>query len=255
MTKSARFYVPPEAWAEEMSLEGDEARHCAQVLRHEPGDMIALFNGCGQLASARIDEISKNRVRLTKISEETRPPPSPQLTLLQGVIKGDNMDWIIEKAVELGVARIIPVIAARSVVRVTSDDAAKKQEKWRRIALEACKQCRQVWQPRVEAPCSLAEAIHMTQNAGVKLYGSLESGAPSRPAVLNPMLDDGAPDLTTLAMAVGPEGDFSEAEYRQLASAGWQAWSLGGLTLRSETAAICALSILSYECRSDRIYF
>lgn len=252
MTKTARFHVPPAAWLEgDLALSADEARHCAQVLRHQVGDDITIFDGAGRSAQARIASLDKKAVRLSLLSEQRSPPPVPALTLVQAVIKGDNMEWIIEKAVELGVTRIIPLIADRSVVRITGDDAAKKQDKWRRVALEACKQCGQTWLPQIEAPCSLVNALQHCANDALKLVASLEVGASTFPFTQDRHAEDGAPAYGSAAVVIGPEGDFTPEEMRALAAAGWQAWSLGALTLRSETAAICALSILGYECRSS----
>ena len=154
------------------------------------------------------------------------------------------MEWIIEKAVELGVQRIVPLISQRSIVRLGSDEAMKKQAKWQRIALEACKQCGQVWVPEIAVPCTLAAAIELTASNECKITASLEPEA----ADLRSLAQS---KLSSVAIAIGPEGDFTDAEYRQLQSAGWRPFSLGSLTLRSETAAICALSILGYQFASD----
>lgn len=249
MTKTARFYVPSNHWKDvDLALSAEEARHCAQVLRHQVGDEITIFDGAGRSAQARIASVDKKSVRLTLLAEQFSQAPLSALTLVQAVIKGDNMEWIIEKAVELGVTRLIPLIADRSVVRLAGEDAAKKQEKWRRVALEACKQCGQTWLPQIEAPCSLATALRLCTDVSLKLVASLEPGAAVYPSVLNRHVDDGAPSRASAAVVIGPEGDFTPEEMQALASDRWQAWSLGALTLRSETAAICALSILGYEC-------
>lgn len=235
--QTSHFFLPPPSWAEPLALTGDEARHCTQVTRHSVGDEVVIFDGAGRKALARIDKASKDRVDLLTLSESISPAPSAPLTLLQGIVKGDTMEWIIEKAVELGVQRIVPVLTRRSVVRLNAAEAAKKREKWQRVALEACKQCGQAWLPEVAVPCGLDLAIQQTATVEMKLIASLEPDADTLKRE----------HRTSTAIAIGPEGDFTPDEYAQLKAAAWQPWSLGVLTLRSETAAICALSILGYQ--------
>lgn len=242
----AHFYLSPDRWQQGgLVLEGEEAKHCRQVTRHREGDTVVVFDGRGRKAVARIASMHGGEVQLDVQSQSVVAVPACSITLVQGIVKGDTMDWIVEKAVELGVQRIVPVTAQRSIVRLDAADAAKKQAKWQRVALEACKQCGQAWLPEVSAPVSVEKACALTASAELRLTASLEAGALSlkqlRPAA----------SVASAALAIGPEGDFTEAEYDRFRSAGWQAWSLGNLVLRSETAAICALSILGYELRPD----
>lgn len=240
----ARFYLPPAAWTgSELVLSGEEARHCGQVTRHGVGDKVRVFDGQGRQAEAAIHSLTKEAVRLEVLSEAMLPAPACALTLVQAVVKGDTMEWIIEKAVELGVQRIIPWVAQRSIVRLNAAEAGRKRDKWQRVALEACKQCGQAWLPEVAAPCELPQVLQLTEATSFKLMASLQANAAS--------LRGGWPNgVAEAALAIGPEGDFTPEEHRTLQTAGWQPWSLGALTLRSETAAICALSILSYELYS-----
>lgn len=224
-------------------LEGEEARHCAQVTRHRKGDAVVVFDGCGRKAMARIESLSSSAVHLAVLEETQIPAPVPEVTLIQAIVKGDTMDWIIEKAVELGVRRIVPLMAQRSIVRLNAAEAAKKQLKWQRVALEASKQCGQVWLPEVVAPCNVASACALIEKAELKLIASLQQDAAS----LSEIRKCSAARIAHAALAIGPEGDFTDEEYDFLRQAGGLPWSLGKLTLRSETAAICALSILGYE--------
>jgi len=235
--QTSHFFLPPTLWSVPLALTGDEARHCTQVTRHSAGDEIMVFDGAGRKAQAIIEKASKDRVELRTLNESLTPAPSAPLTLLQGIVKGDTMEWIIEKAVELGVQRIVPVLTQRSVVRLNTAEAAKKRDKWQRLALEACKQCGQAWLPQIAVPCALDLALQQTAEVELKLIASLEPDA--RTLRREPR--------TSTAIAIGPEGDFTPDEYAVLKAAHWQPWSLGRLTLRSETAAICALSILGYE--------
>jgi 16S rRNA (uracil1498-N3)-methyltransferase len=235
----SHFFLSPTLWSESLALTGDEARHCTQVTRHGVGDEVVIFDGAGRKTLARIEKASKDRVELLALSETLTPAPSAPLTLLQGIVKGDTMEWIIEKAVELGVQRIVPVLTQRSVVRLNAAEVSKKREKWQRVALEACKQSGQAWLPEIAVPCALDSAIQQTAAVEMKLIASLEPDADTLKRE----------HRTSTVIAIGPEGDFTPDEYAQLKAAAWQPWSLGVLTLRSETAAICALSILGYEWR------
>ena len=242
----AHFHLPASEWqGGAVELRGEEAKHCIQVTRHRVGDLVVLFDGAGRKAEARIESASGGTVGLVLLSDARTPKPACEITLLQALVKGDTMEWIIEKAVELGVQRIIPVISQRSIVRLNAAEAAKKLAKWQRVALEACKQCGQVWLPEVVMPCSLEAACGQFE-ADVKVTASLQPEARSLRAIRQ-----GA--TGSAALAIGPEGDFTESEYAVLAAAGFQPWSLGSLILRSETAAVCALSILGYELASDPI--
>ena len=238
----ARFFLPPERWQEgSLVLTGNEARHCAQVTRHRVGDEIIVFDGQGRRAVTQIKSLNKQQVDLSILQISPPSVAGVSITLLQGITKGETMEWIIEKAVELGVRSIIPVVTARCVVRLDTGEAAKKREKWQRMALEACKQCGQDWLPEVAVPCDLRAATALCTDTTLRFVASLQEQA--RP--LRDLWNGGAG--ASAAVAIGPEGDFTDEEQKLFSSQGWLAWSLGARTLRSETAAICALSILGYE--------
>ncbi len=244
----ARFYLPPDQWQEgSLALAGDEARHCSQVTRHRVGDEVCVFDGKGRRATAKIESLSKQSVDLQILSVSAQTDVHAPLTLVQGITKGDTMEWIIEKAVELGVRRIVPLMSARSIVRLDTSESLKKRDKWQRVALEACKQCGQDWLPEVETPCSLPVAISLYAETSLRFVASLKENASSLRNLWNRNADDGNPIVRSAAVAIGPEGDFTDEEYLALHQASWRPWSLGVRTLRSETAAICALSILGYE--------
>lgn len=240
----AHFYLPPAAWESgPLRLDGDEARHCAQVTRHRVGDTVVVFDGAGRKAEARIEVLGKAEVVLMPLREWQTPPPRRPVTLLQAVTKGETFEWILEKAVELGVQRIVPVLTDRSIVRLDARDAVKKHEKWQRLVLESCKQCGQAWLPELALPCSLDAALKQVGAEPTRLIASLHPQA--KP--LRGMLNENA---CGVAVSIGPEGDFSESEHQRMVDDGWLPWTLGGLVLRAETAAVCALSILSYELES-----
>lgn len=244
---SHRFYIEPDAWDEQsLELAGEEAHHCRSVLRCQEGDRVVVFNGEGSEADVEILGFEGRTVRLKlwAITPTERPPA--RLVLGQAVPKGKNMDLIIQKATELGASRIVPVLSERTVVRLEGEERGKKQEKWQRIAIEACKQCGQNWVPEVAAPMTVEEFLTKagTGSPGeLQLVAALSAGSVS----LKEILADEDATPTEATVLIGPEGDFTPAELAQLSNAGFRALSLGPIVLRSETAAIYALSVLGHE--------
>lgn len=235
----ARFYLPPEAWAADPALGGDEARHAAQVLRMKAGDEIVVFDGQGRRAAAEILSISRDRVALKLGEILPSRPPLPAITLAQAIPKGKNMDLIVQKSVELGIAAIQPLVTRFTVVQ----PGEAKAEKWRRNALEACKQCGQDTLPEIADPLTFDRWIESLPLApGLKLIASLTSDA----TPLRKILRD-HPETTHAILLVGPEGDFSAAETSAAIAAGFLPISLGSIVLRVETASLFALSALRYE--------
>jgi 16S rRNA (uracil1498-N3)-methyltransferase len=235
----ARFYLPPSAWLSEPALTADEARHLAQVLRMRAGETIQVFDGEGRRAAAEVLAVSRDRVPL-KLSEiQSCPPPQPAITLAQAIPKGKNMDLIVQKSVELGVATLQPLVTRYTVVQ----PGEGKSEKWRRIALEACKQCGQDTLPTVAEPLSLALWLATQADAPeLKLLASLAPGARPLRTVLREF-----PKTSAVTLLVGPEGDFSAEETTAALAAGFLPVSLGDIVLRVETASLFGLSALRYE--------
>lgn len=242
-----RFYLPADRWnPERLVLEGEEAHHCAEVMRCREGERIVVFNGAGAEAEAEIASASKGRVELrTKLLSST-PRPSVSLTLAQAVPKGKNMDLIVQKATELGATRIVPLLSERTVVQVESREMERKREKWRRVAVEACKQCGQNWIPEIDAPTRVEPFVRQARDP-LRLVAAI--GPESRPlkAILAARSEEGEPPPAAAALMIGPEGDFTPAELSAALSHGFLALSLGPIILRSETAAIYALSIAGHE--------
>jgi len=234
-----RYYLPPSDWIEGvLRLSGDEAKHCAQVMREPIGGQIEIFDGAGTSAVCQITRSSRSEVDLQLVEKQYSPKPARQVVLVQSVPKGKNMDWIVQKAVELGVSRIIPILTQHCIFKVSSPaDAVKKQEKWQRIALEASKQCGQNWIVQIDTPQKLDKAL--VNNDLIGLVGSLQKTSQPLKKVLLELPDDGE-----IAIAVGPEGDFSPEEYDQFYRSGFSPVSLGPLVLRVETATLVMLSAL-----------
>jgi 16S rRNA (uracil1498-N3)-methyltransferase len=241
----AHFYLPPEEWTSDQTLvlRGDEARHCQQVLRHGVGDVIHLMDGRGRVASGPISRMAKQEVEIQVSDLRQHPAPTAPVTLVQAIPKGEGMDWIIEKAVELGVQRILPLCSERTIVRLTGEQAEKKQQRWQRRVIEACKQCGQLWMPDLLLPQSLESALATTAAAPIRLIASLEPGSDW---IQNQVLSFQG----EVALAIGPEGDFSPAEYQRFREAGWKPVHLGPLVLRCETAAIAAVAVLQNHLAS-----
>ena len=237
----ARFFLSPDAWGEHAVLTGDEAKHAAQVMRVRRGDRITVFDGAGRSAAAEVGEVSKSELRLALGEEIRHPALRPAIHLVQAVPKGKTMDLIVQKAVELGVASIQPLISRRTVVQVDDEDAGRKAAKWRRVALEACKQCGQDLLPSVEQPLSFGDWLPRA-GGGLKVVASLYPGARPLREIFR-----GAENPEEVTLLVGPEGDFTAEELAGAVAAGFQAASLGSIVLRAETAAFFAVSAARYE--------
>jgi 16S rRNA (uracil1498-N3)-methyltransferase len=235
-----RFFLEPDAWTAEPVLGADEARHFTRVLRGRAGDAITVFDGCGRRAEAVVTQATRGLVCLRLGDVRRSPRPLPELCLGQAIPKGKTMDLIVQKAVELGAARIEPLLTRHTVVQ----PGEGKGDKWQRVALEACKQCGQDHLPRVAPVTNLAEWLRRGSEApGPRLLASLAAGA--RPLrQLARAWPETPPSVTVL---VGPEGDFAPEETAAAVAAGFEPVSLGPVVLRVETAALFCLSALRYE--------
>ena len=246
-----RFYIPPAAWnLHALRLDEAESHHCIGVLRLQPGDKVVVFNGQGQEATARIAaDGTRHEVRLTTLHKAKSAPLACRLTLAQAVPKGKNMDLIVQKATELGAAAIAPLLSERTVARLENDgDAAAKQAKWQAVVIEAAKQCGQNWLPEVAAPRTIKDFFARPGVFDLMLIASLQPDARHlRPILTEYAAEHGGKRPQSALILVGPEGDFTPAEIAMARSAGCRAITLGPIVLRTETAAIYCLSVLSYE--------
>ncbi len=239
-----RFYLPPAAWTESPFLEGDESKHLAQVLRIQPEKWITVFDGQGNRAEAKVLSVSKQRVDLMLDLAESRETPLPKITLAQAIPKGKNMDWIVQKAVELGVSKIQPLLT-RNTIASPGDN---KADKWRRTALEACKQCGQDTIPMIEDPVSFDQWLAGRKPTELELIASLADDPQNfREALAS------HPDLESITIAIGPEGDFSPEEMTAALSAGFIPVTLGDLVLRVETATMFCLSAIRFQYLEPRV--
>lgn len=237
-----RFFAPPASWETRLvRLDSDESRHAAEVLRIQPGQHLTVFDGVGRSAVGVLRKASKQGAEIEIESCIESPRVPCEVVLIQAVPKGKLMEWILEKSTELGVSRIVPVITERSVVQIDSGDVLRKQEKWQRVVVEACKQCGQNWMPLVERPVSLTAFLGANQCGDFSMFGSLHPGSMGLGEAL-----ESASSPRDASVFIGPEGDFSASEAAALTAWGALPVSLGSMVLRVETAALYCLSVLGH---------
>ncbi len=236
---SFRFYCPDPPGGGRYRLSGDEARHLARVSRHGVGDLVELFDGNGFATTAQVVAIGKDRVDLIAtgqpIPEQRLPCP---LTLVTAIPKGDRFGWLVEKATEIGVSRLIPLITERSVV----DPRESKLERLRRTIIEAAKQSRRSRLMSLEAPIGWSEIVR-------SMPGQLCLIA--RPDGLPPGRWPRFTGGRAIVLAVGPEGGFSAAEEKLAQDHGWHPTRLSPYVLRIETAALFGCAVILTRCEEQ----
>jgi len=216
------------------TLSEDAAHHAVHVLRLREGDEVTLFNGRGGEFAARIASMQRLRITIDLLQHRAVERESPlHITLVQGVSAGERMDSTVRKAVELGVAEVQPVLAARSVARPKGDRAENRRSHWQKIVISACEQCGRNRVPEVQALVSLDD---YRPGSGTKI---LLSPASQRP------LSKLTGAESQIILAAGPEAGFTEEEEARLLETGFVPASLGPRILRTETAAVAALAALN----------
>lgn len=235
-----RVHVPgPLTSGNRHTIEGDAANHITRVLRLERGDPLTLFDGHGGEYGAHIEEFRKGAVIVavgerSAIDRESRL----SLTLAQGVSRGERMDWVVQKATELGVTRIVPVLTERTVVKLDSKQSERKLGHWRGIAVAACEQSGRDRVPDIAAPLDLHDFLRGTDSRATRLLLS--------PTGTQRVDDLQAPE-GKIVVLIGPEGGLAETEQRAALDAGFLPVRLGPRVLRTETAAIAALTLLQHQ--------
>jgi 16S rRNA (uracil1498-N3)-methyltransferase len=240
-----RFFLPSASWDDSLSLTRDEAHHCRRVMRKKVGDQIEVFDGEGRFAVASISSMTSNEVTLDRLTEGRSARFLPTIEIAVGIPKGKTFDLILQKAVELGVNRIQPLVTDQGNVRITDKDHASTREKWQRAALEACKQCGQNYLPEVFPPRELSPWLG-EKREGSQFVGALQPGARPFRELLEGL---GAPESVTLL--IGPEGDFTGGEYQEIAGAGFAPVDLGELVLRTETAVFAMVAAVRYQFQNS----
>ena len=243
-----RFYLPPnECLGATLVLRGQEAHHALLVLRLQRGEQVVVLNGAGGEYTCNVEEQGRDELRLSVTGKKTTPPPAFAMTLLQAIPKGKHFDDIIQKATELGVSRIVPLLSERVSIRLDADAAAKKAEKWRHVAIEAIKQCGAAWMPKVEAPTDLKSFLACKEEFELPLIASLQPGSRHAREYFREFEAAHGRKPKSVCVWIGPEGDFTPEEITAIESSGARPITLGPLVLRVETAAAYCLSILNYE--------
>ena len=234
---TSRLFSPLQLRANtELSFGSDQARYVGRVLRLRSGDALTVFDGSGGEYPATIGTITKQELNLSVGEHISRSAESPlRIRLVQGISRGERMDIVVQKATELGVQRISPVLTDFSVVKLEPGRAVKRRDHWQKIAQSACEQCRRNIVPAIDAPQSLLEWF--ADNTGSDKPQLILRADAREPM---PAIDMPGSDLTIL---IGPEGGFSEAEYERATVAGLKAVRLGPRIMRTETAALAAISI------------
>lgn len=228
----SRFFIDAPLALGQHELPEAQAHYIGRVLRHTAGDAVQLFDGSGQEYLGELIEVGKKNVRVELREAFAGLAESPlRIHLGQGLSRGERMDWAIQKATELGVAEITPILSERCEVRLKDERTDKRMAHWRQIASSACEQCGRSVLPQIHAPISLAQWL---QSAEAELRLVLHP-------VAEALLSHARP--ASLAFLIGPEGGLSDAEVEQARSAGFQAARLGPRVLRTETAPVVALSV------------
>lgn len=239
-----RCYLPvDDLTAGPLVVQGEEAHHALRVMRLRVGELCEVFNGRGQAVRARITHAAGSYMEL-EVEEPLPPlPPVAGITLAFAIPKGALAELIVQKAVEMGVRRLIPLVTERTIVRLSAREAEAKAEKWRRTALEACKQCGVNELPVLETPQAYAAFL---QREDLPEYRVQCAIVPHARALREVMEAGRTAGHRELALLIGPEGDFSPAEYAAAEAAGYIPTGLGSIILRVESAVFFSVAAARY---------
>jgi 16S rRNA (uracil1498-N3)-methyltransferase len=266
MSKPPRFFIDPfQVAGTSITVTGDDLRHIRTVLRKAPGDLLTLLDGRGSEYTVRITEVRQDGISTAVIERKQRERQGPVITLGQGIAKADKMDWIVQKATELGVSSLVPLVTERTIVKVKDEE--KRVSRWQKICREAAMQCGRPDIPRVEKIRSFWDFLdglhdHRTplhpplargeHKGGEQDTGALRAGT----LLLLPWEEEtrpiknvlrSYPGAQNIVVLIGPEGGFSQAEADNAREKGFHLVSLGPNILRTETAAVAVLSMIGYE--------
>lgn len=222
----------------DLSLPHDATQHALRVLRLKGGDLVTLFNGDGRQYRARLVAADPRAASIHVEAVEAPVRESPlRITLIQSLARGEKMDWIIQKATELGATRILPVTSERSEVRLDGARGEKRLDHWRAIAIAACEQCGRNVLPEIGAPESMEACLAAQPHASSEVRWMLHPDGTAR-------LRNTEAAAADVMLAVGPEGGFSDNDLVALRQAGFDALALGPRILRTETAGLAAMAAL-----------
>jgi 16S rRNA (uracil1498-N3)-methyltransferase len=242
MPRSPRFFISPDQVAGPLiTISGEDVRHIGAVLRMKPGDELLLCDGQGTEYSAKIIHVDRTEIKTEIVSKTRREIAYPRVTLGQGLPKSDKMDWIVQKATELGVASIVPLVTERTIVKIRDEE--KRVSRWQKICREAAMQSNRPDIPSVGHIIAFNDFLLTPDTGpGTLLLLPWEEGTAPIKEVLRKN-----PDIDQIIVLIGPEGGFSATEATSAKERGFHLVSLGPNILRTETAAIAVLSMISYE--------
>ncbi len=240
------YHSPVPEGQSDIELAEDTARYLKSVLRLGPGDAVHLFDGTGWEYRGVIERFEGRGGAVRIVSRERVPVEFPvRITLAQALPKGDKMEFIVQKATELGAARIVPFLSSRTIPKRTEERAARRLERWRRIAAEAAEQCGRADVPEIAETRTFAEVLQSAPHGAVRI---LFWEAETERSLRQILEGDKARSAREFFLVVGPEGGLSAEEADAARQAGFLTASLGRLILRVETAALAILAIFQYEC-------
>jgi 16S rRNA (uracil1498-N3)-methyltransferase len=243
-----RFYAPPETFTGDrtsVKLSADETQHLRNVLRLKAGDEVFVFDGEGREFRGHIDINARDATTIRIIDEVSEGSyESPlHLTMAVALLKGEKFDQIVQKLTELGVNRVIPVINLRADVRLRSDaDAARRMDRWQRIAMEATKQCGRSRLMEIAKPIALQHLIEQPQAEGEQRFMFSERDGDSLQDAIGRI-----PHAPAVTAVIGSEGGWANEEIDQTRAAGWKVVTLPGRIMRAETAAIVIAALLQHR--------
>ena len=232
-----RRWIADEVSGTRAVLVGAHANHLSRVLRARVGEEFDITTG-NEVRRGRVTAVAYDRVEF-ELGDQIPAPVTAQVTVALSIFKFDRMEWAIEKCTELGATRIIPVIARRTETRLAAA-AAKRVDRWRRIALQAAEQSRRISPTEISDPLKLKDALALPGSLRIVLSES-ETGVMLKDALQSQPVDG------TAILALGPEGGWTEEELKLFGEAGWISASLGNTILRAETAAIASLAVVLSE--------
>lgn len=241
LEKTMRRFLVEEIKDGRAVIKGQEALHLSRVLRYEAGERVLVFDGRGSLYRSRILAIGPEVLVQIEAEIEAEAENRLEITLAQGLLKGDKMDFVVQKATELGAASFVPLTLERSVVKLTDKKVEQRQERWQRIAQEAVKQCGRVTVPDIRPVQSLNDLLFAAEDYDLILFPWEEEQETSVKAILNEHLN-----CHKVLCILGPEGGMTREEMLTVKKAGGRVVTLGKRILRAETASVAVLSIVQY---------